>query len=234
MENTQQNFLNTFSSSLMGQVRSLTDPLPDRGVALEIIKRIAVVVIAPFALLALAFGKVIQSLWTSLVGRATARELNHETNPNEILLNAITEISDNIVSDIVSECPLATIYSLKIYITIRPEGVEPIYEDFVVSTIQETRGEIEAALKRASANIESDKIIGTRLEVTAFSKTLDKRMEKFTNEKIVSPNRHGFYSGNANLEDSIENWNNSMKLFFETTGREYTPQLDENGDFFRA
>lgn len=50
------------------QVCSLCAPFPPSGMASELCKRVAIVVIAPFAYVALAFAKVAQMIWNGVSG----------------------------------------------------------------------------------------------------------------------------------------------------------------------
>lgn len=252
MENSQANFLDTALCYVHIQAASVIAPLPQYGIALELIKRVAVAVIAPFAFLALAFCKLVQYVWTSLVGRAEreqprddiplqpevipVRNVLSENEYNKMFAKHALKVVEKVRKDIIASCCEAeNINSIKIGYRISTEknsvtnkvilrNDNPL-EDFNKIMIDSLKYMFASNVKYFNI----DKLVNVNIVVYVFIKEKDGTLNMgcVRNKSLDSD----VLTMTLNTKIGINAREEAAKLYLEGEGFEYIPQFNEKGDF---
>lgn len=250
MENTQQNYLDTSYNYVVGQLCALGDPLPESGVALDIVKRVVVAVAASFAYLALAFCKVVQYLWTSLVGRAGAVQnenidlvglafqrpnANRVEIPEEEYKAKYSDFCDrfvgNLFDNIVMCCPATNIHSIRTFThKFHPRTLSSTQFTKLYSGIFHTAGNLSLALYKdlEHRSYAHNYDLELRIESYVIIKEKNGKIHAVS-IKSKSLDSNVFEEGNRQDID-LNHRDEAIKQFLEGEGFTYTRQFDPNGE----
>lgn len=209
---------------------SVLDELPQNGKALEITKRILIVVVSPFAYLALGFLSLVGQLYNSF-----SRD-KKVIKPIVNNLEKMSEVKQSLLTEIINAKAINEIQSAKIFLNINVDGNKFI-KDYVIKRIDNSEFDNEFLTQR----IDSIMIELKELIQVDNSTELSIMWDALIKDKNVTFTRvHGLVSeGNSSTAVIGGNWKNipldrAEKVFefvLKKMGREVVPQLNDQLEF---
>lgn len=209
---------------------SVQDELPQNGKVLEITKRIFIVVVSPFAYLALGFLSLVGQLYNSF-------SRNTEViRPFVPILKKISEVKQSLLTEIINAKVINEIQSAKIFVNVNLNG-NKFVKDYVIKRIDNSEFDdefltqrIDSIMMELKESIQVDH--GTELSIMWDVLIKDK--------KLTFTRVHGWVSeGNSSTAVIAGNWKNipldhAEKVFefvLKKMGREIAPQLNDQFEF---